>query len=804
MKAEVGFMEYTPEERVAIARQAQSLFDIFVNRDNKMALYGYEVDPIPTVSDVVSRAATMSDHDFHMTMHSIFTRLNDHHTRYEFPAPHRCFTTVSPISFALIDSTKPLDNPQVVVRSITRRPEIVSVLSPKEKAMLEKVQPGDLLVLYNGSTFKDFVEANGGCGGATAYSKLAVCASYISLRRGLYQMLHDRFEDVYVLRRGRREYVVKVPIAATRNDRCIASQERATAMNFNTEPEVEPSCIQCQIMGVNGDFFRRLYGGPKFGFGLRTTREPTVNWAILQSKIGILRIDSFSPVQMDVDQTGRLIRRLLLNELKDTLGLIIDVRDNGGGSINLAAVMPQFFSSRQVESLRFRALISEINRRYFAEAPDFGGGPWQQAFDSAGPADRYTDLVSLYTDNELNSFGQAYLKPVAIFNNARCYSACELLSAVFQDHGIGLVFGEEPHTGGGGANVVDIKDVLKSALPDVFQGLPGGQNMHVSWRQVVRMGGSNDGNLVEDMGVSADHIVRPSAKDFQENSNYEPLLRVAAQLLESGVQSGQSFASCTVSWLTRLELYHDNKLVQSLEFPAGRREPSKFTLAFPEPLTRLGIVAFTIKGYVGNNQALETKRYVRITPHISDYLNVASGTTWTWDFGFSHEGDDRNNSKDSQIRKYVGIYNSVTDPKDGWHVSTDTRNSNGVGKQLVLGDNNQYHGIVFSKVSFFLDIAPGAKPKLVLKGNYNLRSKADRLSIRVSTLTTPLFNQEKEYFEVMGSGGKQPVVGDLSDVVMDLMEFAGKQVSVVIAFEGGSGTRSIDREVSIYEVAVVA
>ncbi|KAJ3079085.1 hypothetical protein HK102_004044, partial [Quaeritorhiza haematococci] len=88
VKDQIRFVEYTPEERVAIVKQAEAVFDIYVNLDSKKELYGSHVDPLPSISDLLTKAPTMSDAEFHFTMSSLFTRLRDPHTTYDFPGPY--------------------------------------------------------------------------------------------------------------------------------------------------------------------------------------------------------------------------------------------------------------------------------------------------------------------------------------------------------------------------------------------------------------------------------------------------------------------------------------------------------------------------------------------------------------------------------------------------------------------------------------------------------------------------------------------------------------------------------------------
>jgi C-terminal processing protease CtpA/Prc len=66
------------------------------------------------------------------------------------------------------------------------------------------------------------------------------------------------------------------------------------------------------------------------------------------------------------------------------------------------------------------------------------------------PGDTFTPLARFHSVEETNDYGQAYIKPVGVFHNANCYSACEFFGSALQDNlATALVFGEDPQSGGG-------------------------------------------------------------------------------------------------------------------------------------------------------------------------------------------------------------------------------------------------------------------------------------------------------------------------------------------------------------------
>jgi hypothetical protein len=105
-------------------------------------------------------------------------------------------------------------------------------------------------------------------------------------------------------------------------------------------------------------------------YELKPTEESIIQWSIYErrpTRIGIIRLESFMP---ETDESGMLsieiIRRLLINELRDTDAIVFDVRDNGGGLITMADKIPQLFSPH-VDTSGARALVAPLNERIFME-----------------------------------------------------------------------------------------------------------------------------------------------------------------------------------------------------------------------------------------------------------------------------------------------------------------------------------------------------------------------------------------------------------------------------------------------------
>ncbi|KAH6590556.1 hypothetical protein BASA50_009275 [Batrachochytrium salamandrivorans] len=201
-----------------------------------------------------------------------------------------------------------------------------------------------------------------------------------------------------------------------------------------------------------------------------------------------------------------IVRSLLANELKNTNSVMYDLRGNSGET---------------------------------------------KAWQETEPNSRFTNVFFPNSVKSANTLGQAYLRPMGILNDAKCYSACEVFSGSIQGHDAGTIFGEDKQTGGGGATVVELDPWLIRASPDDFQKFPFSQELTsgsitytntltVSVTQTVRTGRYN-GQTIEDVGIETEIIVRPQWSDLQPdpttNTQYD---RIAERLARTGQENGQS------------------------------------------------------------------------------------------------------------------------------------------------------------------------------------------------------------------------------------------------------------------------
>ena len=220
-------------------------------------------------------------------------------------------------------------------------------------------------------------------------------------------------------------------------------------------------------------------------------------------KFGYIRLKSFDPESGDVDGVVQEFGRILAT-LPQT-GLILDVRGNGGGYINIGERILQMLTPAKITPEPFHFLATPLTLA-MASAKKNGLEDWKETIiQGLESGASFSQGFPLTDPNECNDVGQVYQGPVVLVTDALCYSTTDIFSAGFQDHQIGTVLGCHSSTGAGGANVWDYGDLqsldLKPKNP--FVALPGGARMRVAARRCTRVG-TRSGIPVEDYGVMSE------------------------------------------------------------------------------------------------------------------------------------------------------------------------------------------------------------------------------------------------------------------------------------------------------------
>ncbi|MDP2866049.1 MAG: S41 family peptidase, partial [Elusimicrobiota bacterium] len=190
-------------------------------------------------------------------------------------------------------------------------------------------------------------------------------------------------------------------------------------------------------------------------------------------RLGVIKLPSFyTKVGPSGGESTTRDVRVLLDYLKkqEVAGLILDLRDNGGGSLEEAVNMTGLFT---------------------------GGGPVVRVRDYR----REVRTLSAPAD------GAAYTGPIVVLNSRFSASASEIVSAALQDYGRAVLVGEKSTFGKG--TVQTVAELDQYMPPALRQYKAGGLRLTI--QKFYRV----EGTTTQKIGV-APAIVLPSIYDFME------------------------------------------------------------------------------------------------------------------------------------------------------------------------------------------------------------------------------------------------------------------------------------------------
>jgi peptidase S41-like protein len=301
---------------------------------------------------------------------------------------------------------------------------------------------------------------------------------------------------------------------------------------------------------------------------------------------GYIRLKSFAPASTDISGVVAEFGRIL-GTLPQT-GLILDVRGNGGGFINIGERILQMLTPRKITPEPFHFLATPLALK-IVSAPDNGLGAWTETIvQGLESGASFSQGFPLTDPEECNSIGQLYQGPVILVTDALCYSTTDIFSAGFQDHEIGTILGCHASTGAGGANVWDYAMLRGMTLPEnPFTGLPQGATMRVAARRCTRVG-LRSGIPVEDYGVVSDVRYFMTKKDVVGNN--DDLIASATAILKQlpnqilritpSTTDGHQAFSIECSNVDRVDLFVGNRPAFSRE-TAGNQDSWLVQLPFP-------------------------------------------------------------------------------------------------------------------------------------------------------------------------------------------------------------------------------
>jgi hypothetical protein len=263
-------------------------------------------------------------------------------------------------------------------------------------------------------------------------------------------------------------------------------------------------------------------------------------------------------------------------------GLIVDVRDNGGGLIYAGEQLLQVLTPNRIEPQRVQFINTPLNLFLCQSHPDdMGLRPWIQSIERSVETGATFSLgFPLTPVDKCNAIGQRYHGPVLLITSARCYSTTDFFAAGFQDHQIGFILGVDNNTGAGGANVWTqaLLCQLLADPPSPFQALPKEAGMRVAIRRSLRVG-PQAGTEVEDLGVTPDIFYKMTRDDLLKgNVNMieaaaavlaaMPVYVLAAQLVADA--NGRPTLDIETKGIDRIDVFADGRPQSSQQVVDGK------------------------------------------------------------------------------------------------------------------------------------------------------------------------------------------------------------------------------------------
>ncbi len=528
VRENIIFPELSDAEKRVVAEQAQLILaGVYVHRFQKQEFYPGVTDPAPAVQAVVDNIEALTVAEMEEELYRIFSSQRDLHLNYIFPQPYASFSSFLPLTFKRVEGRRNFFN--VHVDSINA--DDFATFAPNQRVP----EVGDQVIAYNGVPIRraadDIVEIGQG---ANEFGGFSRALARLTFRPHLLTLVPEEDEVSITFRTqnkgryGRRfeHYTITLPWATTGPAALAATQIFESSATVSSQ-EVKASVsrkLTLKDLDIREDMFQKMFNDFRAQRGLiaRSTypsnpsNEPEITWGVIENrlgKFGYIRLASFVP-DNGVDFAVQEVRRIIFDEFDGTIGMVFDVRDNGGGFGQLSDELPQLFGRNEAVTAQDRLINTEVMARIFNESifgPVFPSG-LEAINNVAGTDATHTQPFNLFDAPGANLFGQVYNGPVAVLANSNSYSASDFFSCHMQDSGIGFVFGEEPRTGAGGANVFE-HSLFAQFVPTVFSPLPATHRARVSFGQAIRQG-VNEGEFIEDFGCEADLLVSPRLSDL--------------------------------------------------------------------------------------------------------------------------------------------------------------------------------------------------------------------------------------------------------------------------------------------------
>lgn len=194
------------------------------------------------------------------------------------------------------------------------------------------------------------------------------------------------------------------------------------------------------------------------------------------------------------------------------LGLVLDLRGCEEGFVQTGERMLRLFTDRTVEPIAFEfrltAWLRDLVRSNAALAE------WREAVEAGCAAHQtYSAARPLTPSDALDATARCYGGRLIVLVDALTYSSAEMFAAGVQDHGIGLVLGVAPCTGGGGGSAWSQDLVHRLSGDDFFAPASGLPSLRMAVLR-CRRNGANASRPLEGDGVMPDVVHATTRRDL--------------------------------------------------------------------------------------------------------------------------------------------------------------------------------------------------------------------------------------------------------------------------------------------------
>jgi hypothetical protein len=622
--------------RLAIIDQALVLLEMnYVHLPLKRAMHA--IDPISRLKLLRGRIEETHEDElpdelqFHQEMKRIFTATRDFHTRYRLSAPFNRKTAYLPFLIEEYFDKGAEQEPKFLVTKLAE-----GFNHPTFKTGVE-------VLYWNGMPIKRAIELNGeNQPGSNPEARFANGLDLLTIRP-LHSSLPPDEEWVVITYRSLDGQELEIKqgwwLFTRRAGEGVASKF-AGGLHKNLgidilkadvnegrkilfTPEVLLKNKKPPVTKTRTVTREAIGNGLKIGV-IETNMPEFFRVRVIETRhgkeFGYVRVFSFH-----ADNTSRFVKEFVrLVKAAPPAGLIIDVRNNGGGRIAAGERLLQLFTPHPIKPELFQLLNTPLNLELSRVEPDLS--PWRESMEEALETGAIYSLgFPLTSEESCNRIGQVYCGPVLLITDALCYSTTDMFAAGFSDHEVGTILGVSGNTGAGGANVwahENFLKVMKNRTDLPYRPLPRGVSMGVAFRRSIRVGDRAGGRPLEDLGVVPNRRHHLTKADLLNNNS--DLIHRATKILAlkkvyclsakvSQGPDGTVKTTARTQNISRLDLYIDDRPQQTRDVVDGRTE---FRVKPPSSGdgTRQAHVIM-LKGFDGTRLVAALRKEVRTSPN---------------------------------------------------------------------------------------------------------------------------------------------------------------------------------------------